>query len=105
MTPHAFEHGSECACSQYNTVKYAQQFTVACAQDCASEITAQESRLMSIIIIISKEEAVVLAPANCWLQLHLERCNWQPVPCGRSLDAANADVASDTVAAGLRMTL
>jgi len=37
-------------------------------QDRASETTAQESSLM----IVSKEEAVVLAPANCWLQLHLE---------------------------------
>jgi hypothetical protein len=68
MTPYAFEHGSASVCSQYNTVKCAQQSNVACMQDRASETTAQESSLM----IVSKEEAVVLAPANCWLQLHLE---------------------------------
>jgi len=34
-------------------------------QDCAGETTAQESSL------ISKEEALRSAPANCWLQLQL----------------------------------
>ncbi len=35
----------------------------------------------------------------------LRRYDWQPAPCGRSAAAASDDVASNTVAAGLRITL